>query len=562
MASTRAPHADPTGQDADDPVGARHGFQQDVPQTICISRLVYHAATRWSIIYSCRITHWHHVFIDSLNTRADGAMASWDMGRNMRTQRSGPRPFGRAGWLALALAIALAGPTATARDLPAGSAWQVPASGVIGVQEAYLDAAFWVAHTTDADAVLMDRAAIDARNARLLREDASMHDLAALPSTLARTQVAGWIEDLASPPARPLWDEAGKPVPKAALEAIVGNRALAAIPAQQVARYGMAVRRAALRAFPTELRVFSNPDDTDIDRFQESALFPGDPVVIVHASADGRWRFVVSPRYAAWVEADAVAEGERATVLAYAARTPYRVVTGAKPRTVFTREEPRVSELQLDMGARIPLANAAPDAPVNGQHPYAAWILDLPVRDPDGRLGFAPALMPRIADTAGDYLPLTRANLLRQAFKFLGERYGWGHAYNGRDCSGFVSEVYRSMGVQLPRNTSDQAVSPVFARTRFDQSSTRAERMAAVAALDVGDLIYIPGHVMMFAGRIDGQPYVIHDTNGGTILGTDGEPRSLRLNGVSLTPLLPLRFGKDHDYVDRITNIVRVAKAQ
>ena len=35
----------------------------------------------------------------------------------------------------------------------------------------------------------------------------------------------------------------------------------------------------------------------------------------------------------------------------------------------------------------------------------------------------------------------------------------------------------------------------------------------------------------------------------------------MRLNGVSLTPLLPLRFGKDHDYIDRITNIVRVAES-
>ena len=162
-------------------------------------------------------------------------------------------------------------------------------------------------------------------------------------------------------------------------------------------------------------------------------------------------------------------------------------------------------------------------------------------------------------ESAADYLPLTRANLIRQAFKFLGERYGWGHAYNGRDCSGFVSEVYRSMGVQVPRNTSDQSVSPAFERTHFDESSTRAELMAAVAKLDVGDLIYIPGHVMMVAGRIGDVPYVIHDTNGGSYLDARGELRSLHLNAVSLTPLTPLRFGKDHDYIDRITNIVRVA---
>lgn len=475
-----------------------------------------------------------------------------------------PRPV-CANVRVLALALALATMPGLARDMPASagtSIMRTPASGVIGVDDAQLRPEFWIARTRAADAILMDRAEIDARNARLLQADDSMHDLAVLPPNLARAQVAGWIDGLASTPAKPLWDEQGKPVAKSVLDAIVGNRAMAAIPATQPTRFGIAVERAALRAFPTTLRVFNSDGDADIDRFQESALFPGDPVAIVHTSADGHWLFVVSPRYAAWIEARAIAEGDRASVLGYATRTPYRVITGAKPRTVFTREQPRLSELQLDMGVRIPLADRAPDKPVNGQHPYASWILDLPVRGADGRLGFAPALLQRNADSAADYLPLTRANLIRQSFKFLGERYGWGHAYNGRDCSGFVSEVYRSMGVQLPRNTSDQAVSPVFARTRLAAGDSREKRLAAVDALDVGDLIYIPGHVMMFLGRIDGMPYVIHDTNGGTILGADGEPRSLRLNGVSVTPLLPLRFGKQHDYVDRITNIVRVARAQ
>lgn len=438
----------------------------------------------------------------------------------------------------------------------------IPESGVIGVPDMYLTPEFWAARQSAPDAVLMSRGAIDARNARLLREDASMHDLSALPATLARARVAGWIDELASPPSKPLWDEAGQPVAKATLDAIVANRATGAIPATQTTRFGMAVRRAALRAFPSALRVFSSQGDTDIDRFQESTLFPGDPVVLAHASADGKWRFVVSARYAAWVEADAVAEGDRATVLAYGARTPYRIVTGAKPRTVYAREQPQLSELQLDMGLRIPLADAPPDQPVNGQHPYSSWILDLPLRNRDGSLGFAPALLQRNADTAADYLPLTRANLLRQAFKFLGERYGWGHSYNGRDCSGFVSDVYRSMGVQMPRNTGDQAVSPVFPRTHFEPGDSRAKRLEAIAAMDVGDLIYIPGHVMMYIGDVDGMPYVIHDTSGGSYLGADGQPRSMHLNGVSVTPLLPLRFGKDHDYVDRITNIVRVAKAQ
>ena len=433
--------------------------------------------------------------------------------------------------------------------------------GLFAIEEAQLSPDYWIARVAEPDAVLLPAQAIAARNARLLREDPSMHDLAALPARIDGPRVRAWIDALARLPDAPLWDERGQPVPAGTLAAIAANRALAAIPAQQPARFALAVRRADLRAFPTDLRVFNRRGETDIDRFQESALFPGDPVLVAHASADGAWRFVVSPRYAAWVRAEALAEGPRAAVLGYGARTPYRVIVGAKPRTVHTREDPRVSELQLDMGLRLPLAALAADATVNGQNPYAAWALELPVRQPDGTLGFAPALLQKGPDSAPDYLPLTRANLLRQAFKFLGERYGWGHAYDGRDCSGFVSEVYRSMGLLLPRNTGDQARSPVFARREFAPDAPRAQRLAALAAADVGDLVFVPGHVMMVIGQRDGQPWVIHDINEGHALDAGGQLRSLHLNGVSVTPLLPLRFDRAHDYVDRMTAIVRPVAA-
>lgn len=461
----------------------------------------------------------------------------------------------------LVATLLLATVPAAART-PSTSPLQLPASGVIGIQDAQLTPAFWLARTQQPAQLLLTPQQIEARNARLLHDDPSMHDLAALPASLTGAQVRTWIEESASAPTKPLWDDTGKSIPQATLDAIVANRALPAIPANQATRYGMAVRRTALRTFPTTLRVFSSQGDTDIDRFQESALFPGDAVVITQSSADGQWLFVLSQRYAAWVEASAIAEGGRDAVLGYATRAPFRIITGAKPRTLFTREQPRLSELQLDMGTRIPLADVAVNKPVNGQHPYTSWILDLPMRNDDGRLAFAPALLQKNTDSSPAALPLTRANVIRQAFKFLGERYGWGHSYNGRDCSGFVSDVYRSMGVLMPRNTSAQAVSPVFSRIHFDARTPRQQRMAAVATLDVGDLIYIPGHVMLFLGRINGAPYVIHDTNGGSYLDRDGTLRSMHLNGVSVTPLLPLRFDKDTDYVDRITNIVRVGKLQ
>ena len=451
-------------------------------------------------------------------------------------------------------AAAVLGPAPTAAA-PAS----VPEHGVIGVKPEQLSAEFWIARLADPDRVLLDTATIDRRNANLVQVDGSLHDLSALPETLSREQIRSWIEGISARPTRPLYDLTGSEVPAATLDALMQDLALAKVADDTPARYGLVVRRAALRSFPTRLQVFSPRGDTDIDRFQETALFPGTPVVVAHESADGQWWFVVSPRYAAWVEKTAVALGSSEQVFGYAAKTPYRIVTGANVRTVVTPELPALSDLRLDMSARVPVLADWPAAKiVNGQHPYTSFVIELPLRTENGVLGFSPALVQRIADTAPAYLPLTRANIVRQAFKFLGERYGWGDANDGRDCSGFVSDVYRSMGVLMPRNTRDQAVSKGFDHRLFGAADDRTTRLAAVRDLDIGDLVYIPGHVMMAIGSIDGEPYVIHDTGGISYRGSDGAVTHVDLNEVAVSPLTPLLFNDTQLYVDRMTSIVRI----
>lgn len=447
--------------------------------------------------------------------------------------------------------------TSLARELPPPAPGTVPPHGVVGMTEAQLSPDFWVGKLERPDRAIMSAKAIAAQNEKLFRLDDSMNDLSALPETRPGQEIVASINELSALP-EPLYDVQGNPVPADTLKKLTQSLDLDAVPATVTTQYGLALKRTALRKFPTDLRVFSSKGDTDIDRFQESALFPGTPVAIAHRSRDGRWLWVDSPNYKAWVLAEDIATGTKSAVFGHLQKTPYRIVTGAKVSTVFTREQPQLSELQLDMGVRVPLAGVASDALVNGQHSYTSWVVELPIRDAQGTLAFAPALLQKNQDTAADYLPLTRANLIRQAFKFLGERYGWGHSYNGRDCSGFVSEVYRSMGVELPRNTSDQSISPALDRTTFGKDDGADPRRAAVDKLQVGDLIYIPGHVMMMIGRIDGAPYVIHDTNGGSFLDADGKMRSMHLNAVSVTPLLPLRFNEKTTYVDRITSIVRI----
>lgn len=458
-------------------------------------------------------------------------------------------------WLGWWLVVLIAGCASVSREQAGVGA----PLGVIGVEPSHLTADYWARRAARANAVVLDTAAIARQNQRLIQTDESVQDLERVPTTLVAAQIRDWIAAMSSRPERTLYDEQGQQVSAEQLDAWIASLNLEGVTPTQSTRYGMIVRRADLRTFPTRARVFSSTDDTDIDRFQESALFPGTPVVIAHASRDGEWLFVVSALYNAWVEKGAVAEGRREAIFAYSSKSPYIVVTGAKAHTVYTPERPELSSLQLEMGVRVPLLLEWPiETPVNGQHPYTAHVVELPYRAADGSLQFSPALLPKSQELEGDYLPLTRANILRQGFKFLGERYGWGHSYDARDCSGFVSEVYRSFGVQLPRNTRDQGVSPALNRIELSDADDHAARVKLLRDAHVGDLIYIPGHVMMVIGHENGEPYVIHDTTGISFRRDGGDIERARLNGVSVTPLLPLLLSDGRPMIDRVYSIQRI----
>lgn len=431
-----------------------------------------------------------------------------------------------------------------------------------GWSDAKLDAGHWIARWPDAESVRLDAAAVAARNARLFDVDASVTRLDSLPVSMTVEAIRERVLALSTLPTTIRYFADGRIVPasdRARWEAALDLAALDNVDKDvRPLRWALVTQRAPLRTFPTLERVFSMPGETDLDRFQESALFPGTPVAVLHASADGAWRFVQAPNYAAWIAADALAFGDRDTVLGYAARAT-RVITAAEARLATTPEAPALSGLVLDMGTTLPeRRDVDPTTTINGQAAMGNIVLELPTRDADGALRLVPALLPRSEPSRDGPLPASRANVLRQAFRFLGERYGWGHDVDGRDCSGFVAEVYRSVGIVLPRNTRDQASSPAFRRTGIPADWTRERRLEALATLQPGDLAYLPGHVVMVVGVDEHGPWVIHDVHRGRVPDGDGGLAEFPINGVAVTPLLPLHTGDGRSYVDALTALQQV----
>ena len=430
---------------------------------------------------------------------------------------------------------------------------------VVGIKEVHLSPDFWSVQAPNGKKVIFNDGDIGAINQQNLSQVSEMAEVFKTPSTLSKDTLLSKIKSVSrhSKNARSFADGAG--VTQEFYDKLNALLNLDAVKDSNPVSFGMVVRRSDLRTFPSAVRLFTPNTGTNIDRYQESVLFPADAVAILHESKDANWLLVRAYNYLAWVKKENIAYGDKASIEAYKNAQDYLVITDDKVRTTYNPQAPDVSELQLDMGIKLPLANRQ-DVNNNlyGQNPYTSHIVKLPTRNVDGSLTFKNALIARSKDVQKGYLAHTENNIIKQAFKFLGERYGWGHMYNGRDCSGFVAEVYKSMGILLPRNSGTQGRSTFGQNIRFTSETPTEERLEHIKNLEIGDLIYIPGHVMMFIGTVDGKPYIIHDVSGLQYILPDGALYKGTLNGVSVTPLLPMKLSADTSYVDKIFTIKKI----
>ncbi|MGA9573286.1 MAG: SH3 domain-containing protein [Lysobacterales bacterium] len=440
-------------------------------------------------------------------------------------------------------------------DAPPGD-WS---TDVIGITETQLSADYWLNRTQEADQLLADSTAIERFNKTLFTSDTHMVDLAMFPKRLTGAEIRKRIVAVSKPSDAELYNPAGELLGRDQYRLYTENLGLQNIPANLDVRFALVVNRSDMRTYPTDDRYYRTREDQNLDRFQESGLFPGDAVAVLHTSTDNEWSFVQSYNYAAWVRDEQIAIGERQAIEHYRKPDHFLVVTGDRITTTYNPEYPALSEIQLEMGVQVPLASK--DTIGNslyGQNPYASYTVLLPRRNLEGQLEIMPALIARSKDVKRGFIPFTRGNIIRQAFKFLGERYGWGHSYNARDCTGFVMEVYKTFGILMPRNTGQQGEGTYGQNTRFTPQSSRQEKLDALKKMEIGDLIYVPGHVLMYIGDVNGQPYVIHDVSVFRYMDENDEYYEGTLNGVSVTPFIPLYGSRESPYIDLMYNIKRI----
>ncbi|MDD5101120.1 MAG: NlpC/P60 family protein [Syntrophales bacterium] len=280
---------------------------------------------------------------------------------------------------------------------------------------------------------------------------------------------------------------------------------LAKIPETIDVGFGLLIRNADERIIPTEEGLYAKPGDLCFDEVQNSGLDIGAAVAVIYKSTDGLWTYVINDTDAGWVRSDRIVLSSLEDLRRHKDSSVPKVIVTARRADIFLDEALTEYYDHARMGTRLT---------PGGRETADIYEVTLPARAANGE--YAPLKgYVRKKDVSSGYLAYTSRNIIDQAFRLLSAPYGWGDKGGGQDCSRFIQEIFATVGVLMPRNSGHQAkVGRIVGE--YAPGGHTVEKTLALKKEGIGGvtILQLKGHIMLYLGEIDGNPYVIHSVWG------------------------------------------------
>lgn len=282
---------------------------------------------------------------------------------------------------------------------------------------------YWL--TDSSDKLILSTAEIKELNKRIMaKKETMMYDLDTLPDTYDGKAYAKSLADFESPENIFL---NGQPVDESYYEAIRENIRGAKLKEKENVQYGIIITHTVLKAYPYEGWLSDSAWDKEWDNFVNTAVLVGEPVVLYNSTADGKFIYARNTCCEGWVSAEdvAICKDKREWTRAKTHES-FLVVTGERVWLEPSYDED-MSKKQLTMGTVLELSDKV-DFTETNRLAWNNYAVKLPVRNSDGSYGEKTALISANRDVNIGYLPYTSGNVVKQAFKSLGNlrRYTFG----------------------------------------------------------------------------------------------------------------------------------------
>jgi hypothetical protein len=412
-------------------------------------------------------------------------------------------------------------------------------------------AEYWIDHMNTPDRVLLKQEEIQKINETIKTqlvsdEDAVFYDLSSYEENISGTDLKKLIGKYKFP--MTAYSSHGSPannvISPAQWNSYYENCNTDNIADLNPIRYGIVCQRADVRAIPTSDAICDEPDEKNGDILQNTALSVNEPVLVLYTSKDKAWYFIMAEEYAGWVEKDTIGLCEsRSQWEELQNPEHFLIITADCIQTKQIAGDSLTGNYEFTMGTKLCLAENKEwqdtEKTVSARDSY---VVKVPVRSKNGTLKINYLAIPLSRDVHLGYMDYTKANLVTQAFKMLGNSYGKGDSYGERDDASFVRDIYLCFGFRLPRNSSDMA--KIHEKNYVDLSGlSNKEKEAKLYSTSSGSILYMPDQVMIYLGCVEKKHFVISTVNGQVKKVTVNNLQELNENGNTWEEELTLIVG-------------------
>ncbi|MDR2399125.1 MAG: SH3 domain-containing protein [Endomicrobium sp.] len=269
--------------------------------------------------------------------------------------------------------------------------------------------------------------------------------------------------------------------------------------------FAITTKIADLRILPVKEPLYSSLTSTNLDRLQETQLDFASPLIVLYSTLDKNWYYVISEISDGWITADSIAFGSKKNIETYKKKQNFVIVI-SKQADLYNSSNMSDFYDNVRMGSILPCSRIVANI----------VEVEVPVTKTNGELSFKKVFVKK-ADISLGFLPYTQSSVINQAFKYLDIPYGWGDDSGYPDCSSFVRQIFSCFGIVFPRNSKAQSQIGNIV-VNFDDQGTNEQKTETILQKAIPGItitiFYLLGHIMLYLGSNDGQPYIIHSLYG------------------------------------------------
>ena len=294
-----------------------------------------------------------------------------------------------------------------------------------------------------------------------------------------------------------------------------------------------------LRVLPTHKPRFYNPEKAGegfpFDYWQNSAIYLGTPISVRHFTKERDWAYVESGFVSGWVDVRHIA------ILDKKAREAYKkrefIVLKKDNIPLYTKDSHFLENARI--GMLLPIIK-------ENKNFYTLQIFQ-------NNQGKAKPILVDFSKNYSNPFPqkFSTFEVAKLAQNLIGEKYGWGGAFENRDCSMFLRDILGNFGIFLLRNSQAQMYQTNFAQEKnYIDLSDSKNKFESIKnnAIPFITLLGLKGHIMLYIGEKDGKLYALHDIWGLKTLQNETQEGREIIGKIAITSL---DIGENHPYIKK-----------